>query len=206
MITAHHGGLSFSAETPIDLDPMAASWAVNAGLSAGQAFFNGHYATLEGYLADRGSESAKTAQMATIAALAGLWNIARFLNEATSKRIATFDVDLPTPDHFVYQSFIHNDVIWSTYAPTLCASVRSLRAALPSVNAGPSEPPPKEPQAPQKIEIVGMPEQQTVITSMPEQPRPLRARQTVEHHPNTQEITATVTTYEYADAGRDDDA
>ena len=85
---------------------------------------------------------------------------------------------------------------------------------------------------PQKIEIVGMPEQKTAITSMPlpgrlavdiekmpapgrmtvdigkmpEQPRPLRARQTVEHHPNTQEITATVTTYEYARDGDDADS
>ncbi|MBI2278300.1 MAG: hypothetical protein HYU74_13195 [Dechloromonas sp.] len=196
MITTHYSGVSFSAETPIDLDPIAASGAVNAGLSAGLDFFNGQYTTLEGYLVDRGNESSKTAQMATIASQAGLWNLARLLHEVKTKRIANFDADLPTPDHFVYQSLAHPEITWSTYAPTLCASVRALRRALPGIQAGPDEPPPKDTQVPQKIEIVGMPEQQTVITRMPDPPRAVMARQTVEHDRND-EIVATVTTYEY---------
>lgn len=210
------------------------------GFSAGQNYFNGNYGPLQRHLRERTNAAPRVANMGRISAKAGLWSLAVLLEDVQLQRMASFSEKPPTPAEFIYQTMQDEREIWQDrYAGHLQRAVVALRQRLPEIQTSPYPPkaaPSKDVQPandkPQKIEIVGMPEQKTAITSMPlpgrlavdiekmpapgrmtvdigkmpEQPRPLRARQTVEHHPNTQEITATVTTYEYARDGDDADS
>lgn len=207
------------------------------GFSAGLSYFNGNYGPLQRHLRERTDHKPRVANMGRISAKAGLWTLAALLEDVQLQRAATFSEKPPTPAEVTYQIMQDEGVIWTDrFSGLLQRCVASLRQQLPGIFASPYPPKANSPkesapvnEKPQKIEIVGMPEQKTAITSMPspgrlsvdiekmpspghmtvdigkmpEQPRPLRARQTVEHHPNSQEITATVTTYEYADTSKE---
>ncbi len=192
---------------------------VYCGFYAAEKFFNGDWSLLQKCLDDQCSPDKRTAAAGNRAARAGIFWSSYLLWITSERGIATFTPPPPSPWDFNYIAAKSEASIWRPdCAHQIVAAVNALRRRLPGVYVSyevppppsaekapptpPAAPPPAEADKVQKIEIVAMPAQQVAITQMPP-PGPLKVSidsmpstesvQTVERHPNSDEITKVTT-------------
>lgn len=223
--------LTYSAPTSKALTANQTRDLVFSGFSAADRFFNGDSSALAKYVDDMKSPVRRTAIAARCASRAGIFWLSNLLWIAEDRRVAKFNPTLPSPWDFLYRAARCEDDIWKPdCAQLLINGVHALRKAMPNIRMSYDSPmlPAAEKTAPapvpapkekagdtvQKIEIVGMPQQQVAITRMPP-PGTLKVdvasmpgmlqETTFVHHPNTQEILKSETTSRPVKSTRRDD-